>query len=384
VITLRTPLVVTGTFLTAFSNAHMYGAVMCVVAAWAEAGVLGRAISWTLTLAGDLGFTSSSAIFAALQAAYDSRTQPEQHAVAPYQFMLLLLVCNTLVQAALLRTSAAAGFSPPKLHGGGDMGGDRGTSTAVAASPPPLLPQSSKLHRAAVSASTKADGQPVLVAGEHPLDHVALRAAVCVLLSHGRVWAFCLVAGCLYTGAAGLIAFISSFGVHALGMTDHHATLLITCTGVGLIIGALLVGPAKDLLSSNTVHWATVAIVGVHALAHAVVLAHLGAGATQSLASAMPYICVAMGAAISWLSAVGAVFAVRFAGPIHTATFCGLTDLCAFTMTAPYQLVASHLIDERAFITYWGVTSSFLVVGMISLVVLLRVEEGLPPHARPP
>jgi hypothetical protein len=92
----------------------------------------------------------------------------------------------------------------------------------------------------------------------------------------------------------------------------------------------------------------------------------------------------AQGAAISWLSAVGAVFAVRFAGPIHTATFCGLTDLCAFTMTAPYQLVASHLIDERAFITYWGVTSSFLVVGMISLVVLLRVEEGLPPHARPP
>lgn len=82
------PLVIIGTLVSAFSNAQVFGASMSIVASWADGNVLGRAVSWTLVLAGDVGYTSNSAIFSALQAVYDRRSQPEQHAIAPFQARL--------------------------------------------------------------------------------------------------------------------------------------------------------------------------------------------------------------------------------------------------------------------------------------------------------
>lgn len=169
--------------------------------------------------------------------------------------MLLLLLANTIIQAVLLRQSAvAAGFSPPRLHGGGEHGAPVATpastsqpagartadvGASAAPTPPHLQPISSNMRLLPTPAASKscAATETPLVAGEHPLDSAPLWVGAQALLAHGRVWFFALAAACLFSGAFGLMSFITSFAVHALDWEDHHATLLVTCMGAGLILG---------------------------------------------------------------------------------------------------------------------------------------------------
>jgi len=228
------------------------------------------------------------------------------------------------------------------------------------------------------------EGGTLLVAGEHPLDGASLGAGAHALLCHGRIWFFVLTAACLYTGGGGLISFITSFAVHALHWEDHHATLLVTCLGTGLIIGAILAGPAKDLMSASTLHLTNGVIIFMHGLAHFVVLTLLTSGSTDALSSAMPVLAVFLGVPLSWLGSLSAVFAVRFAGPRHAATLSGLGDLATFALLAPFNLLVNYLIENGHFLTYWYITASLLVGGSTGFVVLLRLEERLPPHATLP
>lgn len=90
------------------------------------------------------------------------------------------------------------------------------------------------------------------------------------------------------------------------------------------------------------------------------------------------------GAPLSWLGSLTAVFAVRFAGPRHAATLSGLVDVWSYSILAPYMLLVNHLVNTGHYVTFWYTTASLLIAGSSGLVVLLRLEEQMPPHATLP
>ena len=337
-----------GTALTAYANAHVWGASARLASQWAGHNELGRAVGWTLNLANDLGFASFAAFFAALQLAFPAEEQPHLHVFSPFYFTAGLLLVNALVQSTLLRSSAvSAGFAPPQL-----------------------LPeqQASKSEKGTVAA--------------HPLDGVPLLPALRALLSHGRTWGvMCLFVCSVYS--LQFASYLTTYATNGLGLADSDATLLITLYGVGAIVADLVVGPLKDSLTQSVLHvlHLTAALIGCVTMSFLLGLHCVGA--TSTLVAWMPALLPLLAFPISWIGVVYSVWAIRFAGPTHSSTIIGLVDVVGMACLIPYQFLLGRIVVHSSdFTLFWSLTACFYITVLLLGVVGLRIDDSLPPLAR--
>ena len=106
-------LVMFGTAITAYGNAHVYGTVLRVLAQWSSLDHLGRTIGISIGLANDFGSIAATVIFSLLQANIPAPNP--LHATAPYLLTTGLTLMNAFILIACMRESAtAAGFPPPR------------------------------------------------------------------------------------------------------------------------------------------------------------------------------------------------------------------------------------------------------------------------------
>ena len=109
-------LMLMGTALNAYANAHVWSACMRIIANWAAGNEMGRAIGWSVGLGQDLSIAVFSCIFAELQASISAVDEPHLHTFSPYILMSAVVLVCAAVMTLLLRSSAvAAGFEPPAL-----------------------------------------------------------------------------------------------------------------------------------------------------------------------------------------------------------------------------------------------------------------------------
>lgn len=396
-----------GAAISAYANAHFWGASTRITASWADQEDIGRAVGWFLAIANDVGIGFFSAVFAALQRTFPYATKPRLHAFAPYFLMVVLLNIVAVLVSTLLRSSAVdAGFAPPRLlsnksggsssagisisssssgsgarDGGGESaggGGAGGSSKGGGGSS-----RSSKGGAGTLPAGRATEGAGVaLVAGEHPLDRLSLVSALRSLFSDSRIVgavSMAVSATLAYTGGT----YITTYATIHLGKTDDAATMLNLYFGLGCIGGGICVGLVRDILRPASPVRLHILLTAVGAAMVTTVLALHFTDQRATLSSLFPLLLLVQGFCLTWFNANLAIWAIRFAGPVHAATIAGALDCISCTFGIPFQFFLGHVvIGDEEFSLYLALTAVSFLANILIGTVLFGVDETMPPHAQ--
>lgn len=357
------PLMYGGIGLSAFANAHVWGASTRLLSFWVDHDQMGRAVGWTLAAANDMSWVVFTALFSALQAA-SADEDAHWHAFNAFYVMALMLLLSATLTLAFIRSSAtAAGFAPPRLIQVKERSGDEEGAVG-------------SVGESAVTARP-------LVAGEHPLDSVQLLPALWAMLSSGRYWAIFIPYLVSMLGQGSIYQFVTIVAVEDLGFTDSAASLILTAFSCGALAADFLSGYSKDMLSAATVHHITIAATIILVAAGSSLVVLSSTGSRDELARLLPYLVLVIAIPASWFHVLVMTFQIRFAGPTHAASIAGITDVIVNLVGLPYNLGLGILVGRGYFTAYWAIASTLSSVAIICGTIALRIDALSPVLARP-
>ena len=215
-----------GLSMSAFSNAHLWGSGVGVLANWVPGEHMGSAVGAVMGAASDGSTMLFSVVISVLQSAL-APAGSWGATFVPFLMFAGLVGVHALSNFLFLRRSAEdAGFDPPTA-------------------PPPRLDAEAVAEENQLKHDDGA--KPEIVKTEltsagvvHPLEGVDTGTAVRVFLSHGRVY---LAMGIctFFAMVTAFPSYVGTFGVD-IGLSDSVASLLLVAAGGGNLIADLGAG----------------------------------------------------------------------------------------------------------------------------------------------
>lgn len=352
-----------GLSMSAFSNAHLWGSGVGVLANWVPGEHMGSAVGAVMGAASDGSTMLFSVVISVLQSAL-APAGSWGATFVPFLMFAGLVGVHALSNFLFLRRSAEdAGFDPPTA-------------------PPPRLDAEAVAEENQLKHDDGA--KPEIVKTEltsagvvHPLEGVDTGTAVRVFLSHGRVY---LAMGIctFFAMVTAFPSYVGTFGVD-IGLSDSVASLLLVAAGGGNLIADLGAGFMNDHFTLRTFKRVGIITQLLGAVSAVAVLALYVARQFEALHAVLPvalfFINVPIG--LYW-NVVVAVFSVRFGGPSHAHTLSGLMDFISFVCVIPVQFGFGSLITAGHWTAVLVLTVSFFLSGCISTNLHQYFEERLP------
>ena len=362
-------LMAVGITIGALANAQMWGVGIRCLANWVPGETMGSAVGLALSAAND----GSPMVFGVVVAGLQAAMQPMGSwgaTFAPFLMIGTLLLLNTGCMFLLLRGSAVeAGFEPPTAPPARKRRKDDGHAEE----------QSDAAGKGAAGKGAAGKG----AAGDdavHPLDILTVREALlvfaserCVHLGVGLSVFFALF-NCISS-------YLATFGV-AVGFDAASASMLVTVSALGTLLGDVGAGLATDRLSPIAFYRCGLCSQLLAAAAMSAILVLWCSGTPSHLEALRAVLPAALAiinlpAGIYW-SVFVTVFAVRFGGPKHASTLCGLMDFISYVCVIPAQFAFGSLVEAGSWTPVLAWTAAFLFLALVATNLLLHYEDRLP------
>jgi hypothetical protein len=347
-----------GLSLTAFSNAHLWGCGVRVLANWVDGKNRGTAVGLSMGATSDGATMLFSILIAYMQAAFRP-TGSWRATFIPFMVFAGATAVHVLLNIIFLRGSAEdAGFEPP--------------------SAPPGIEEEEEEELADGDQGEAGGAKKEVAPAGHPLDGMSSGAALLVLLGHARTY-LGIGMGCSFAMVCAFPNFVGTFGV-VIGFDDSSASLLLVAAGLGSLIADIGAGFAQDRLSPKMFNrmGLVLQIIGFASLC--LVLRLWMLRRFEQLRAVMPIALALINVPIGlYWNVVLSCFAVRFGGPTHSATLSGMMDFVSFICVIPVQFVFGSLVTQMMWTTVLTLTTCFFFSAIVCINLHYHLESTLSP-----